>query len=41
MFKKLLLGAIPTMVAGIAVLTMSAPQQTGVSLDRVANPLEN
>jgi hypothetical protein len=36
MFKKLLLGAIPTLVAGIAVLTMSAPQQTGVSLDRVA-----
>ena len=34
MFKKLLLGAIPTLVAGIAVLTMSAPYNGRVARSR-------
>jgi hypothetical protein len=31
----MLLGAIPTLVAGIAIMTLAAPQKSGVSLDHV------
>jgi hypothetical protein len=36
MFKKIMLGALPTFVVGIAIMTLAAPQQAGVSLDHVA-----
>ena len=35
MYKKMLLGAIPTFVAGIAILTLAAPQQAGLPLNHV------
>lgn len=35
MWKKVLLGAIPTFVAGIALMTLATPQKSGVSLNQV------
>ncbi len=35
MFRKFLLGAIPTLVAGIGLMTLTAPQRAGVSLQLV------
>ncbi len=35
MLRKLLLGAIPTLVAGIAVMTLTAQERGGVSLELV------
>jgi hypothetical protein len=35
MWKKVLLGTIPTFVAGIALMTLATPQKSGVSLNQV------
>ncbi len=35
MWKNILFGAIPTLVAGIAIMTLAAPQKAGVSLSQV------
>jgi hypothetical protein len=35
MLRKVLLGAVPTLVAGIAIMTLTAQSQNGVSLSLV------
>ena len=35
MLRKMLLGAVPTLVAGIAIMTLSVQSQNGVSLSLV------
>jgi len=35
MWNRILVGAIPTFVAGIALMTLAAPQKSGVALNQV------